>query len=66
MRRLSVQECETYLDTGSWEGKAGAYGIQDEGDPFVTIVEGGFDNVVGLPTDLVRDMLTRVSSPTSR
>jgi len=58
MRSMSQQELEAYLDSGNWQGKAGAYGIQDQGDPFVTVVEGGFDNVVGLPTKLVCDLLS--------
>ena len=57
MRALSEAELHAYLAGGQWAGKAGAYGIQDEGDPFVTVVEGGFSNVVGLPVDLVLDML---------
>lgn len=37
--------------------KAGAYGIQGEGGKFVTHLSGDFENVVGLPTVLVREML---------
>lgn len=58
MRRLSEAEMEGYLDTGAWEGKAGAYGIQDYGDAFVERVEGSFTNVVGLPMELLAEMLT--------
>jgi len=57
MRSLSEEEIEAYLDTGAWEGKAGAYGIQDHGDEFVTALEGSFTNVVGLPMELVERML---------
>ena len=57
MRQLSVDELEAYLDTGAWEGKAGAYGIQDRGDAFVTNVEGSFTNVVGFPMELIGQML---------
>jgi septum formation protein len=57
MRQLSPGELEGYLDTGAWEGKAGAYGIQDRGDAFVTRVEGSFTNVVGLPMELVGRLL---------
>lgn len=58
MRPLSGKEIETYLDTGAWEGKAGAYGIQDHGDDFVTALEGSFTNVVGLPMELVERILS--------
>lgn len=57
MRPLSPDEIEQYLDTGDWQGKAGAYGIQDRGDEFVTRVDGSFTNVVGFPMELIRGML---------
>lgn len=58
MRRLSDAELSQYLATGQWEGKAGAYGIQDADDPFVETIDGSFTNVVGLPMELVVSMLT--------
>jgi len=57
MRPMNPGELDDYLRGRGWQGKAGAYGIQDEGDPFVTVVEGSFNNVVGLPVELVVDML---------
>jgi len=57
IRRLSEREIEDYLDSGAWEGKAGAYGIQDKGDAFVETIDGSFTNVVGLPMELVERML---------
>jgi len=48
---------EAYLAGGEWEGKAGAYGIQDVGDALVERIEGSFSNVVGLPVALVRRLL---------
>lgn len=48
---------DAYIRGGQWRGKAGAYGIQDTGDALVERIEGSFDNVVGLPTELVRRML---------
>jgi len=57
MRRLGELEIEEYLDSGAWEGKAGAYGIQDKGDAFVERIEGSFTNVVGLPMELLARML---------
>jgi len=56
MRKLSKDDIESYLDTAGWEGKAGAYGIQDHGDAFVERYEGSFSNIVGLPMELVKDM----------
>jgi len=57
MRRLSETQIENYLATGAWEGKAGAYGIQDRGDAFIDRIEGSFSNVVGFPMELVMRML---------
>ncbi|MGE5611586.1 MAG: Maf family protein [Bacillota bacterium] len=57
MRRLSLQEIQEYLASGQWEGKAGAYGIQDP-DPFVTNMAGSLSNIVGLPMELTATMLT--------
>ena len=53
MKALSDAELEAY----AWAGKAGAYGIQDRGDAFVTSTEGSFTNVVGFPMELVSEML---------
>ena len=49
-RPLDDREREAYLDSGRWEGKSGAYGVQDR-DPFVSVVRGSFSNVVGLPME---------------
>jgi septum formation protein len=45
---------EAYLDSGLWKGKAGAYGIQDKHDPFVTLIQGDVTTVIGLPMFLVK------------
>jgi septum formation protein len=57
MRRLSIEQLSAYLDSKEWQGKAGAYGIQDCGDAFVERIEGSFTNVVGLPMELLDEML---------
>jgi len=57
MKPLSPNELDAYLETGAWKGKAGAYGIQDHDDDFVTTTHGSFTNVVGFPMELVTRML---------
>ena len=47
---------EWYLDSGMWQGKAGACGFQDERLP-LRLVLGSGSNVVGLPLERVRTML---------
>ncbi|MBN1539380.1 MAG: septum formation protein Maf [Candidatus Thermoplasmatota archaeon] len=47
-----------HLKSGQWEGKAGAYGLQDNGPLKARVIEGNEDNVVGLPMTLVRRLLS--------
>ena len=60
-RPLDRAEREAYLDSGRWEGKSGAYGVQDR-DPFVSVVRGSFSNVVGLPMERLAELLDRYPS----
>jgi septum formation protein len=55
-RTLTDAERTAYLDSNRWQGKAGAYGVQDV-DPFVTVVDGSFSNVVGLPLERLEMLL---------
>ena len=55
-RRLGDRERTDFLDSGRWEGKAGAYGVQDK-DPFLSIVRGSYTNVVGLPMERLEALL---------
>ncbi|MFO0912869.1 MAG: nucleoside triphosphate pyrophosphatase [Pirellulales bacterium] len=57
MDRLSDQQISEYLATEQWQGKAGAFGYQDGWD-WLHIVRGSESNVVGLPMELLREMLT--------
>ena len=58
MRPMSDDELQRYIATGLWEGKAGAYGIQDN-DPFVTRIEGSLTNIVGLPMEATKELLIK-------
>ncbi len=57
MRPMSPEVLDQYIASGAWEGKAGAYGIQDHGDAYVECLDGSFSNVVGLPMSLVVRLL---------
>ena len=47
-----------YLDSELWQGKAGAYGIQDDGAGVsVELVDGARDTVIGLPIRVLAAML---------
>ncbi|WP_413613004.1 Maf family protein [Bdellovibrio sp. HCB-110] len=60
-KELSDNEIWSYIDTGDPMDKAGAYGIQSGAGHFIDRIEGPFDNVVGLPIDLVRKMLLELA-----
>lgn len=55
---LNADMVWAYIKTGSPMDKAGAYGIQDGG--LVKEIQGSYSNVVGLPLELVRQMLDRI------
>lgn len=57
MRALSEEQLDAYIQSCLWEGKAGAYGIQDRGDANIERLSGSYTNVVGLPMELVERML---------
>jgi septum formation protein len=56
-RRLIEDEIQEYIAGGEPMDKAGAYAIQGGAATWVVRVEGDYSNVVGLPLDLVRQML---------
>jgi septum formation protein len=56
MKLLPDEELESYLETGQWEGKAGAFGLQDR-TGWIEVLEGSESNVVGLPLELLSELL---------
>ena len=61
MDDLADAAIDDYLATGQWEGKAGAFGYQDRLG-WVHIESGSATNVVGLPMELVAEMLAEVEN----
>ena len=59
MRDVSDTEIDEYLLTDLWIGKAGAFGLQDRLG-WITIDEGSESNVIGLPMELLAEMLGRL------
>ncbi len=55
-RRLTDAERLDHLDSRRWEGKAGAYGVQDQ-DDYIRVVRGSWSNVVGLPMERLAKLL---------
>ena len=62
MDPLSDQQIDDYLAGGEWRGKAGAFGYQDRLG-WIHILEGSESNVVGLPMELLGEMLENICSP---
>ncbi|MGQ9819017.1 MAG: Maf family protein [Candidatus Kapaibacteriales bacterium] len=59
-RRLSLDEIDAYIQSGSPMDKAGAYGIQDDfGAVLVRHINGCFYNVIGLPLECFYTTLSK-------
>ena len=58
-RLLSHDMVAAYLESGEWEGRAGAYAIQGLGGRLVERIDGDYLNVVGLPGALLISLLER-------
>ena len=56
-RTLSDKEIDDYGESGEPRDKAGSYGIQDSDRVLVEKIEGSYSNVVGLPLELLEEML---------
>jgi septum formation protein len=56
MEPITDRQLEQYLKSGCWEGKAGAFGFQDQLS-WIEILAGSESNVVGLPLELLSEML---------
>jgi septum formation protein len=60
MDRLPREVLDAYVASGAWEGKAGAYGIQDRMlAPYLRVQAGPWSNVVGLPMARTAALLRR-------
>jgi septum formation protein len=60
-KRLTVQQIADHIKSGSWRDKAGAYAIQENGDAFIEKIEGSLTNVMGLPMELLDQMMKKVA-----
>ncbi|MEF8823826.1 MAG: Maf family protein [Desulfohalobiaceae bacterium] len=62
MPALEESTLRAYVDTGEYEGKAGAYAIQGVGSFLVRGISGSYTNVVGLPLQEVLFCLQRMEA----
>lgn len=57
-RELSGEVIETYLSRVHTLDKAGGYGIQDQGELIVARYTGSLSNIIGLPLETTKQILT--------
>lgn len=53
----SSGEIEAYLDSGEWDGKAGAYAIQGRAASHIAHIEGSYSGIMGLPVHETAELL---------
>ena len=53
---MTHSEIESYISTSEPYDKAGGYAVQGNAGQYITSVDGNYNNVVGLPDDLVEKM----------
>ena len=57
---LDAKDIRDYIATGEPMDKAGAYAIQGIGGKYVSHVNGHMDTVIGLPCELLEELLSRL------
>ena len=57
---LTSQEIDSYIQSGEPFDKAGAYAIQGLASKHIPRIEGSYSNVVGLPVELIYQLLCRI------
>ena len=60
MRAMTDEQIRAYIATGEHRGKSGAYGFQEQGDPYVEEIRGSFSNVLGLPLEMLEGFLKQL------
>jgi len=58
-KKLTVEQIDEHIKSGSWRDKAGAYAIQENGDEFIEKIDGSLTNVMGLPMELLEQLLSK-------
>ncbi len=61
IKALTPSEIKSYVESGEPLDKAGAYAIQGEGSFLVESYSGSYSNIIGLPIDLLKDLLQKLN-----
>jgi septum formation protein len=56
-KKMTNEQLTEHIKSESWRDKAGAYAIQEKGDEFIEKIEGSLTNVMGLPMELLQQLL---------
>ncbi len=59
--KLTYEEIKSYIENYKPYDKAGSYGIQELPSNFVKEIKGEFDNIVGLPTKMLINMIEEIT-----
>ncbi len=63
IKQLTAKEIDDYIATGEPMDKAGAYAIQGKGSAIVESFSGSWSNIVGLPVETVKTLLSIAGYP---
>jgi len=58
-KRLTSEQIDEHIKSETWRDKAGAYAIQENGDEFIERIQGSLTNVMGLPMELLEQLLKK-------
>ncbi len=58
-KRLTSEQIARHIKSETWRDKAGAYSIKENGDEFIERIRGSLTNVMGLPMELLEQLLKR-------
>ena len=61
IKALTPDEINSYVESGEPMDKAGAYAIQGEGSFLIESYSGSYSNIIGLPMDLLKDLLQKLN-----
>jgi len=61
IKTLTPNEINSYVESSEPMDKAGAYAIQGEGSFLVESYSGSYSNIIGLPMDLLKDLLQKLN-----
>ena len=59
-KQLTQDQIDEHIKSSRWIDKSGAYAIKENGDEFIERIEGSLTNVMGLPMELLEQLLCRV------